>query len=509
MAALGTTLQLTFAAVCLALLLTVNASAADLVWSATSAPCTLNCWGAASWHAAPTVSITSPANNTVLNSPGSVTLTATASDSPGTVTRVDFYQGAVPAGSATAAPYTASVSNLPPGNYTFTAVATDNLGATGVSAAINVVVNAPGSDLVWSASSTPCRSNCWGGALWHSATSPTVTIATPANNTVVNSPGSVNLTATTSDSSGTVTRVDYYRGGTLISTATTAPYIVAVSDLLPGSYSFTAIATDNLGATSKSAAVNVMVAAQLSFAQVDHVDTPRRIYDDQQRLVWSLDNQEPFGVTQPNENPSGLGTFQCNLRFPGQYFDKETNTHDNWMRTYDPAIGRYIQSDAIGLAGGINTYTYVRNNPLSFTDPLGLQATGGGSGGQSGGSSKNQNCCQQSYGDCYSKCLTSRLGDLSTYTTNLVVLGGLYGAGATPFYGGVISAASLGGAYAGGYIGAYLAGAAGAAQGVAAGAAAGAGALAGVGIAASGLAGYAIGSAAYCAAVCASDNCYY
>jgi RHS repeat-associated protein len=63
-----------------------------------------------------------------------------------------------------------------------------------------------------------------------------------------------------------------------------------------------------------------------------------------------------------------------NLRFPGQYFDKETGTHYNYYRDYDPSIGRYIQSDPIGLTAGPNTYSYVGGNPLTYFDPQGKAA---------------------------------------------------------------------------------------------------------------------------------------
>ena len=89
------------------------------------------------------------------------------------------------------------------------------------------------------------------------------------------------------------------------------------------------------------------------------------------RVEWQWDNSDPFGNNLPNENPNGAGAFNFNLRFPGQYFDRETNTHQNYFRDYDPSIGRYVQSDPIGLEGGINTFGYVGGNPLIYTDPTG------------------------------------------------------------------------------------------------------------------------------------------
>ena len=99
-------------------------------------------------------------------------------------------------------------------------------------------------------------------------------------------------------------------------------------------------------------------------------------------MVWRWES-DPFGTSVANQDADGNGVlFSFPLRFPGQYFDTETATHYNYFRDYDPQIGRYVQSDPVGLAGGINTYPYVDGNPLSGTDPLGLLnffVQGGGS----------------------------------------------------------------------------------------------------------------------------------
>jgi len=74
----------------------------------------------------------------------------------------------------------------------------------------------------------------------------------------------------------------------------------------------------------------------------------------------------------PNENPSGLGTLVVPLRFPGQYFDRETGLAYNYFRDYDASLGRYVESDPIGLLGGINPYLYTNGAPLGNVDPYGL-----------------------------------------------------------------------------------------------------------------------------------------
>jgi RHS repeat-associated protein len=131
------------------------------------------------------------------------------------------------------------------------------------------------------------------------------------------------------------------------------------------------------GATPSSP-ISATNLAKVYYIHTDHLDTPRLVTDTAgaKRWEWSIATSEPFGASPANEAPQGQAAaqqFAFNLRFPGQYLDKETGTFYNYNRTYNPATGRYLQSDPIGLQGGLNTYAYVGGNPLSGVDPTGLE----------------------------------------------------------------------------------------------------------------------------------------
>lgn len=113
--------------------------------------------------------------------------------------------------------------------------------------------------------------------------------------------------------------------------------------------------------------------AQLYYVHTDHLGTPRQVTNSATNaVVWEWFG-EPFGTSVPDEDPGHTGKkFTLNLRYAGQYYDKESSLFHNGFRDYNPKIGRYVQSDPIGLKGGINTYTYVGGNPLSRVDPMGL-----------------------------------------------------------------------------------------------------------------------------------------
>jgi RHS repeat-associated protein len=298
----------------------------------------------------PTVSLSVP--STGLVAPANLTLTANAGDADGQVVKVEFYNGSTLLGSTSQAPFTTPWNAIAAGAYSLTAKVTDDKGATTISSPVSLTI----------AANQP----------------PTIALSTPTDGQKYAAPASVTLSATASDVDGTIAKVDFYQGTSLLGTATSAPYNYAWSNVAVGSYSITATATDDKGASTTSAAASITVnpaqAKGVFYILPDHLGTPRAVTDESNKIVWKNDPLgEPFGADAPDEDPDGDGQkFTLNLRFPGQYFDQETGTSYNYFRDYDPSTGRYIESDPIGLKGGVNTYAYVGGNPLSQTDPLGL-----------------------------------------------------------------------------------------------------------------------------------------
>ncbi len=147
----------------------------------------------------------------------------------------------------------------------------------------------------------------------------------------------------------------------------TVHYVYGLGGLLYGEY-------DNSGALIREyvwlngeplAQVDAGSPEVLTYLHTDHLATPRYGTNAGGSTVWTWDSGA-FG------KEAATGSATVNLRFPGQYRDAETGLHYNWNRYYNPAIGRYVSSDSIGLAGGLNTFGYAGQSPLRFMDRRGL-----------------------------------------------------------------------------------------------------------------------------------------
>lgn len=114
----------------------------------------------------------------------------------------------------------------------------------------------------------------------------------------------------------------------------------------------------NINQTLQSASYHYII--------TDHLGTPQLAINGQGQPIWKM-HSDSFGNTVLDPD----NQMTLNLRFPGQYYDQETGLSYNYQRDYNPKIGRYIQSDPLGLNGGINSFVYVENNPLKYMDANG------------------------------------------------------------------------------------------------------------------------------------------
>jgi uncharacterized repeat protein (TIGR01451 family) len=185
----------------------------------------------------PIISFLSPANGAAFGAPANITLTANASDGDGSIRQVDFHSSGFPVGTSYALggnQFNITLSDTAVGSYSYTAVATDNLGNKATSASVSVTVTAP----------------------------PTVSLTSPANGALFTPPASITLVATASDSDGSIGGVNFYAYGNLIGAGTltgTNQYSFTWSNVTVGGYFVTARATDNLGVVTSSNSILVTV----------------------------------------------------------------------------------------------------------------------------------------------------------------------------------------------------------------------------------------------------------
>jgi hypothetical protein len=184
-------------------------------------------------NTAPVVAISSPVVNAVIDAPANITISADASDADGTVAIVEFYNGTVKIGQATAAPFSMTWNGILTGSYTLKAVATDNEGLKSASAPVSITVN--------NLDNVP----------------PTISLTAPVNGATVFAGSTIALTATAADSDGTVAKVEFFNGTLKLGEDTTAPYTFNVPSIALGSHAFSAVVTDNDGAVTTSSTVNV------------------------------------------------------------------------------------------------------------------------------------------------------------------------------------------------------------------------------------------------------------
>lgn len=183
----------------------------------------------------PTVSITAPANNAIVINPNNVIINADAADANGTVSQVEFYNGTTLLGTDATSPYSYTWTTPSVGTYILTAKATDNEGSATTSEPITVYVSAANN------------------------TAPTADITSPANNAAFLTPTNITINATATDADGSINKVEFYNGTTLLGTATTAPYSYTWTSVPVGNHTLTVKATDNGGLTTTSSVVNITV----------------------------------------------------------------------------------------------------------------------------------------------------------------------------------------------------------------------------------------------------------
>jgi len=276
---------------------------------------------------APTVNITSPANGAGYRAYSNIILSADANDVDGTVKKVDFYNGSTLIFTETVAPFKRGGYRLPLGNYSITAKATDNNGrvTTSQPVAISVVANV----------------------------APMVSITSPANHTTYVSPATIILSADASDVDGTIKKVDFYNGSTLLFTENDAPYFRSWPDVPDGNYSITAIATDNEGKITTSIPVAIsVIAASRSLVKEDKLNS----------------SKEPLSLNlNPNPVANILNISVHGLQTNNRSTISVLSVSGAVIKIIQPgALSKKIQLDVSSLSGGVYFIKVINGDKIIY-----------------------------------------------------------------------------------------------------------------------------------------------
>ena len=257
-------------------------------------------------------------------------MSAQASDPENRLSRVDFFAGSTKIGSLTAVPFTITWPAVPVGTYALTAVAFDLDGGSTTSVPVTIDV-----------SSTPNQN-------------PTVGLSSPSPGATFPAPATIPIAASAADPDGTVARVEFYSGTTLLGTDTTSPYSFSWTGVAAGSYTLKAIAYDNTGASTTSATVSVTVTTATSVpATVSFQKSP----DDATLVQFYLLEVFPAG-SDPN---TATATSALNLGKPTPDANGVITLNEASFFTALPK-GSYIATVSAVGSGGKG-----RSTPVPFT----------------------------------------------------------------------------------------------------------------------------------------------
>ncbi len=298
----------------------------------------------------PSISITSPTNGATFTAPANIPITVSATDLDGTVKQVEYFANASPIGVTNVPPFSMTWSNVAAGSYALTARATDDRNGQTTSAPVNITVAPPNQP-------------------------PTVSLTAPANGASFTVGANVTVSATASDPDGTINRVEFYTGSTLIGTTTNAPHSVIWTAMTPGANTLTAKAFDNLNANTVSAPVNVTITGAITYLHNDFAGNPIAATDASGAILWK-ENFRPYG-DRLNNQPAASGNRQW---FHGKAVDADTGLSYFGARYYDPTLGRFMGMDPASFTEknlhSFNRYAYGNNNPYKFVDPDGKEPVG-------------------------------------------------------------------------------------------------------------------------------------